>query len=71
LETFSLDEIVITLFLSDLELSGKNKDSGGFVFWHTGKISSSGRGQQKKICDTNPLVVVVERGKNGEIFKKV
>ena len=29
METFSLDEIVITLFLSDLELSGKNKGS----FW--------------------------------------
>jgi hypothetical protein len=25
LETFSLDEIVITLFLSDIELSGINK----------------------------------------------
>jgi hypothetical protein len=31
LETFSLAEIVITLFLSDLELSGKNKGS----FWRT------------------------------------
>jgi len=27
LETFSLDEIVITLFLSDLKLSGINKGS--------------------------------------------
>jgi hypothetical protein len=28
-------------------------------------------GSKKKICNTNPLVVVVKRGKNGEISKKV
>jgi hypothetical protein len=26
---------------------------------------------KKKICVTNPLVVVVKRGKNGEISKKI
>ena len=35
------------------------------------KKDYTGRGQKKKICDTNPLVVVVKRGKNGEISKKV
>jgi len=28
-------------------------------------------GSKKKICDTNPLVVVSKRGENGEISNKV
>jgi len=34
------------------------------------KVVMGGRGQ-KKVCDTNPLVVVVNRDTNGEISKKV
>jgi len=28
-------------------------------------------GDKKKICETNPLVVVEKRGKNGKISKKI
>jgi hypothetical protein len=38
---------------------------------HTKLMMNNREGSKKKICDTNPLVVVVKKGENWEISNKV